>query len=168
MCADCVEHGAHVGRELREQITKRDIDELPDSELDRIIKRYNIHVPKGLASTSREEKIRLIIGASRRYGAFFPFDKFSKTPEGIKRRVNALGATLTWTLYNNAVRQTAPNLMQPEAYLQWITRPDLSKTGPCPICAPRHGSVYDPDGFVPDMPAHIGCVCEWQIVYLFE
>lgn len=45
---------------------------------------------------------------------------------------------------------------------RWINRPDLSKTGPCPVCKPLHNtkrshwSRFFPSG----SPAHSGCVCE--------
>lgn len=40
----------------------------------------------------------------------------------------------------------------------WETHPELSATGPCPICAPLDGTVQGTIWFDPP-PAHVRCVC---------
>ena len=47
--------------------------------------------------------------------------------------------------------------------LSWVTHPERSKSGPCPICADNEGD-YDPDDpLLPMMPAHVICQCTWEI-----
>lgn len=55
-----------------------------------------------------------------------------------------------------------PETGGPDPFDLWINNPHLSKTGPCPICAPLHKTprkVWS-DQFPDGPPAHVNCVCE--------
>ena len=86
-----------------------------------------------------------------------------RSPAGINERISALGEFFTYNIVNNSL-QVYGETYGAEAFV-WITHPELSKTGPCPICSPRHGHVYKPGQFLPSMPAHRRCVCGWEIVW---
>jgi hypothetical protein len=49
-------------------------------------------------------------------------------------------------------------------HVQWVTHPERSKTGPCVICEGLAGNIYRKGQFLPPLPAHAGCVCEWELV----
>ena len=86
-----------------------------------------------------------------------------RTPEGINQRLDMLGSQFTYMVVNNSLK------MYGDTYgasgMMWVTHPEASKTGPCQICSPKHGRIYKPGQFMPPMPAHARCVCQWEIIW---
>jgi len=94
-------------------------------------------------------------------------EDFWKTPEGIIKRVDSLVQVFSYRVVNNALKVIAPT--NGAKWMKWVLHPERSKTGPCPICigysqGGRNGN-YRITWFVPAMPAHPGCVCEWEIFF---
>ena len=89
-----------------------------------------------------------------------------RTPQGIARRIEMLSQNFTYQVINNSLmfygQSAGIN------YVRWVTHPELTKTGPCPICADLEGNVYRKGQFLPPLPAHSGCVCEWELIRVPE
>ena len=91
-----------------------------------------------------------------------------RTPEGINQRIELLGQQFTYQVVNNSL-QVYGETYGAKAFT-WITHPESSAYGrkhgeACSICAPKHGHVYYPGQFLPSLPAHNRCVCQWEIVW---
>lgn len=94
-------------------------------------------------------------------------EDFWKTPKGITQRVDSLTQIFNHRIVNNALKVIAPT--NNAKWMRWILHPELSKTGPCPICMAyatggRNG-YYRVTWFTPRMPVHNYCVCEWEIIF---
>lgn len=92
-------------------------------------------------------------------------EDFWKTPEGIHKRIDSLAQVFSYKVVNNAIRVIAPT--NGAKWLRWVLHPELTASGPCIICITaaaggRNGN-YQINWFVPLMPAHPRCVCEWEI-----
>ena len=93
------------------------------------------------------------------------------TTLAINRRISALSQDFTYKIVNGAIRITAG--ADEVMWLHWLVHPEDSKTGPCDECfdnaygEPNFG-YYNPDQFIPEMPVHNHCVCEWEIIYDFR
>lgn len=61
-------------------------------------------------------------------------------------------------LYGRQLREETGQQVQ----LRWITHPELSQTGPCEICEPRHMRLQG-DGWFDPEPPHPRCVCEVRV-----
>lgn len=146
--------------QFNERVTKREINKLTDKEIDGVIVRYLLRVPKGLDAT-RKVKIRHIVQNARKFGNVYPFDKYAKTPKGIRQRIQSLAKYATVRTVNKAIQVVGQK--SGIKFFVYVTRPDLSKTGPCIICAPDDGKKYRPGQFMPSIPRHSGCVCQWDI-----
>lgn len=84
-----------------------------------------------------------------------------ETPEGINRRIDLIGQNFIFRISNEAFRGYAKTVAT--KWLIWITHPELTNTGPCPICAPRQGRRWKINEPHPRIPAHVRCVCTWDI-----
>ena len=149
-------------RHLREAISTADIRGMTDRELRKILQLRRVTVPP---YTDRAKLIALIRKSEDDSVGGYA-GQYWQSPPGIQKRISALSSNFTYKLVNNAVKITAQK--EKAKWLVWITRPGLTKTGPCVICAPRHGRKYRPTWFLPNIPAHSGCVCEWEIRWEFE
>lgn len=168
-CTSEAEHAKHLMSLLREDVTSNDLEDLNEDELYLLADRYKLTTkPKKDYTTAA--LIILILSnrtlfSNRNYPKY-PFDNYYKTPKGLDQRLQAFAQNFTFKIVNNAVKIVGKT--HGVLFFQWITRPDLSKTGPCPICAPRHLKRYKPQWFLPALPAHNGCVCEWQLIIKVE
>lgn len=89
------------------------------------------------------------------------------SPEGITRRIRSLSQIFNWKLVNNACKVIAP--VNRAKWLQWVDYGDLKV---CPICL--HHSTKGGNGkgfwkvqwFMPEMPVHPGCRCQWVIWFI--
>jgi len=97
------------------------------------------------------------------YRAFMAENKdYWKTTGGVRARLEALSHDLVFRTYNNALQIYGSKAGF--KWFEWVTQPALTATGPCSICAPREGRIYRRGQFMPQQPAHVGCVCIWRII----
>jgi len=89
--------------------------------------------------------------------------KYWYTPEGIQRRIDALSRSFTYKIVNNSLMAYGESAGITE--FQWMTDPGATKTGPCPYCASKNGNIYRKGQFLPPLPAHSNCVCQWALLY---
>lgn len=169
-CTSEEEHARHLMTLLHEAITEDDLEDLSEDELYLLADRYQLR-DKPKKNYTKALLIALLLANADKFkktskGRIITTDAFFLTPEGLEQRLMSFCQNFTFKLVNDALVITSASYNV--QWLQWITRPDLSKTGPCPICAPRHLRRYAPTGYVPDMPAHHGCVCQWQIIYEYD
>lgn len=90
---------------------------------------------------------------------------FWRTPEGITQRVNNIAQVFSYRVVNNALRIIGKT--NGAKWMEWILHPERSESGPCVICigysrGGRNGA-YRVHWFLPRMPVHPFCVCEWEI-----
>lgn len=92
-------------------------------------------------------------------------EDFWKTPEGITQRVDSLTQIFNHRIVNNSFKVIAPT--NNAKWMKWILHPERSKTGPCSICqanaAGGRNGYYRVTWFMPRLPVHNFCVCEWEI-----
>ncbi len=82
-----------------------------------------------------------------------------KSPEGIAKRIEAIGEDFTFRVYNNALAVYGSNTY---SRLQWVGYVD-SRT--CKICLPKIGHIYKTGGqYIPSLPAHNFCRCLWKLI----
>lgn len=90
---------------------------------------------------------------------------FWDTPKGITRLIDTLVEDFNHRIVNNALKIVAPTLGA--KWIKWILHPELTKSGPCPYCQAKskggRDGYYHVTWFMPRMPAHRHCVCEWEI-----
>ena len=100
-------------------------------------------------------------------------EDFWKTVKGLTARLSDLAHHLTWASVNTAIREQIAVVEddyqtttgEPSGNkLNWTLHPESSESGPCEICEDNEGE-YDPtDEFLPVLPAHVHCVCTWDII----
>lgn len=94
-----------------------------------------------------------------------PEAPFWKTVPGINRRIKGLAQDFNFKVVNTAVKIIAPT--NGAKWMRWILHPELTVAGPCPYCSDKasggRDGYYHVTWFLPDMPAHPNCVCEWEI-----
>ncbi len=93
------------------------------------------------------------------------FADFWKTAEGITQRVDSLVQVFSHRIVNNAFKVIGST--NGAKWMNWILHPERSDSGPCVICignskGGRNGN-YSITWFLPELPAHPWCVCEWEI-----
>jgi len=86
-------------------------------------------------------------------------EKFWKTKKGIARGAFLLSLLVAYSV-SSAI--TANVAREEGAVLVWHTQLDPQV---CDYCASMEGLKFDPEGEIPDLPAHFGCRCWWSIVF---
>ena len=93
-------------------------------------------------------------------------EDYWKSSEGLTRRIQSLSQVFNWKLINNACKVIAP-----VNRAKWLERVDYGDANVCPICL--HNSVkggrkgfYRVTWFMPEMPPHPGCRCQWVIWFI--
>jgi hypothetical protein len=98
-----------------------------------------------------------------------------RTLKGLLARLGMLAHNYTWTLMNTGTQNALAILEEPERAAAaeklkyvWTTHPELSKTGPCPICDDLDGEEFSADevqtlGYVPG-DVHPNCYCTLELV----
>ena len=83
-------------------------------------------------------------------------DLIGGSAEKIRNSVNSLIEGAVWSF---AARTEQITWSTPEAW-RWVTRPELSQTGTCPVCAPLDGRVERRmEDFPVPYPVHPRCKC---------
>ena len=93
--------------------------------------------------------------------------EYWKSPPGILRRINMLSTMFTHRTVNNSLKIIGTTAGV--RWLAWVLRPDKSESGPCKVCigyaVGGDAGVYKSTWFLPQMPVHPNCVCEWELIY---
>ena len=89
--------------------------------------------------------------------------KYWSSPEGIMHRINMLSQSFTYKIVNNSLIAygTAGGITR----WRWATNPGASISGPCAYCDSQNGRIYRKGQFLPSLPAHANCVCEWELMF---
>jgi len=87
-----------------------------------------------------------------------------KTSKGVTRRIDSLAQNFNYRVINNAVKVVAPT-----AGAKWLRWRDFGDAQVCSRCLAyasggRNG-YYKITWFTPEMPVHLGCRCQWEIVF---
>jgi len=102
-------------------------------------------------------------GEERHFGAK---DKpYWKTEPGIVRRINALGQTFNFGIFNGAMKVLGKQNPRMK-YFYWVTAEDDRVCAIC-IANSRKGrdGRFNVGWFLPMMPAHPGCRCQWMLLW---
>jgi len=86
-------------------------------------------------------------------------DYYWRSPAGIKRRKEMFGEQFTFQFVNNALQ--AYGRKNEVAGFEWVGTLD-ERT--CNICDGQIGRQYTIGQFLPQLPAHVGCRCEWRVI----
>lgn len=162
-CHDCVEHSQKL--RFYEQRNRQELEKLTLKQLQDQCRFFQLIYPEDAGKTrlidilldSPEYRKRI-----RQHLDIDGFIPYQYTPLSINKRVDALSQIFTY-----AVMQTAVTLIRQQRnilYYRWVLHPEASQTGPCPECIANAG-IYYPSDPRPDIPAHPGCVCEWEVEY---
>ena len=85
------------------------------------------------------------------------------SPEGILQRIAMLSQSFTHRIVNNAL------IIYGESggitRWRWGTNPGESIFGPCAYCESQDGRIYRKGQFLPSLPAHVNCVCTWELMF---
>jgi len=85
------------------------------------------------------------------------------SPEGIAQRIEMLSQSFTYKIVNNAL------IIYGESggvtRWRWTTNPGASQSGPCEYCESQNGRIYRKGQFLPSLPAHVNCVCNWELIF---
>jgi len=84
--------------------------------------------------------------------------EYWKSPEGIRRRTEMLGEDFT---FNTVNALQAYGRVNEVAGWRWIGSVDERQ---CGFCYDQTGRFYRQGMFLPRLPAHAGCRCEWELV----
>lgn len=141
-------------RHLREAISTGDIRGMTNAELRTILRIRRVAIPPG----ADRRRLLVLIRQSEEDDVGGYHGDYWKSPPGIANRISQLSSNFTYKLVNNAVKITAQK--EKAKWLIWVTAADDRV---CPICEPRHLRRYRPTWFLPNMPAHSGCRCAWEI-----
>ena len=89
-----------------------------------------------------------------------------RTAPGLVRRIKMLSQEFTYKIINNSLmfRGQSAGIN----HVRWTTHPEDTETGPCVICDGLDGHVYRKGQFLPPLPAHANCVCEWELIRIPE
>jgi len=86
-------------------------------------------------------------------------DAYWTSDKGINVRLEDLAEHIAYRTYNNAIQVYAANS---EVYrFEWVTSIDEST---CNYCDGQSGRRYRKGQFMPQIPAHIGCRCAWDVL----
>jgi len=86
-----------------------------------------------------------------------------KSPAGIMTRINMLSQSFTYKIVNSSLIAygTAGGITR----WRWASNPGASISGPCAFCDSQNGRIYRRGQFLPSLPAHSNCVCEWELMF---
>lgn len=86
--------------------------------------------------------------------------EYWRSPAGVTRRIEMLSEHFTYQVINNSLmfygQSAGVNLVR------WVTMQDERV---CPICGPLQGRVYRKGQFLPPLPAHANCRCQWELLF---
>jgi len=85
--------------------------------------------------------------------------EYWKSPEGLQRRIHMIGEGFTFQIVNNALQ--AYGARNRVRGFEWIGSLD-ERT--CDYCDSQIGRQYNLGQFLPSLPAHVGCRCEWRLI----
>lgn len=157
MSTSCDEFCTHQRHShIREGVSIRDLRLLSNNELAVMLRMRRVDFPE---DADREQMIRLLRTSEDDYVGGY-HGKYWESPVGLIRRIESLSQNFVWKLVNNAVKITAQRDPLVKVLI-WVTAADDKV---CPICAPRHMKEYLTHWFLPQMPAHPGCRCQWEMV----
>jgi len=92
-------------------------------------------------------------------------EDFWSTPAGISKRIKSLAQDFTYKAVNGAMKIYGET--RGAKWLKW--RWELPWSVVCEICRAAsfggQNGYYKPSWFMPDMPAHPGCRCQWIVYY---
>jgi len=86
-------------------------------------------------------------------------DDYWKSPEGIRRRVDMLGEDFTFRVVNNSLQVYGKK--NEASGFEWVGSIDEHT---CNYCDSQIGRQYRLGQFLPRLPAHAGCRCEWRLI----
>ena len=81
------------------------------------------------------------------------------SPEGLKRRLEYLGEDFCYNVINNALQ--AYGRKNEVSGWEWIGSMD-ERT--CTYCDSQMGRFYRLGQFLPRLPSHVNCRCEWRLI----
>ena len=84
---------------------------------------------------------------------------FYKTSAGFRKRIDALSEDFTYGLFNNAL--VAYGEKNKAEHFKWIGNMDARI---CAYCSRFVGRVYRTGQYLPRLPAHVNCRCNWEII----
>lgn len=92
-------------------------------------------------------------------------EDYWKTRSGITRRIKGLAQDFTYKSVNGAMKIYGET--SGAKWMKWLT---VGDDRVCVICqraseGGRNG-YFKPSWFMPHMPAHFGCRCQWIVYYL--
>lgn len=90
--------------------------------------------------------------------------KYWYSPEGISRRINMLSQSFTYKIVNNSLLVYGESA----GITRWRWISILSEPpGPdtCKYCRSQHGRIYRKGQFLPPLPAHALCYCQWELLF---
>lgn len=82
-----------------------------------------------------------------------------RSPEGIRRRVEMLSEDFTFRVTNNALQAYGKK----NDVAGWIWVGSMDEYA-CDYCFSQMGRFYRLGQFLPSLPAHANCRCEWELV----
>lgn len=85
--------------------------------------------------------------------------EYWKSPKGIRKRIEMIGEGFTFQLVNNALQ--AYGTVNNVKGFEWVGSLDELT---CPYCATQIGRYYRVGQFLPSLPAHLNCRCEWRLI----
>lgn len=92
-------------------------------------------------------------------------EDYWKSPAGISRRINQLAQNFSYKVVNNAQK-----IYGQTGGARWLRWEDAGDAKVCADCE-RHArggdgrGYYRPWWFLPAMPVHSNCRCQWEIIY---
>jgi hypothetical protein len=91
-------------------------------------------------------------------------EEYWESSAGITRRIDALAQAFSYKIVNNGFKVIAPT--NKANWLRWVDFGDLRV---CLICQRNAGGgrdgFYRVTWFMPEMPPHDGCRCQWEIYF---
>ena len=89
-------------------------------------------------------------------------EDYWESPAGITRRIDLLAQNFNFRIVNNAFKVLAPT--NQALWLRWV---DFGDANVCELCRYHAGGgrdgFYHVTWFMPEMPVHDGCRCQWEI-----
>ena len=110
----------------------------------------------------------LIYLGHRHHGLTAQNEKYWKSPIGLTTRIDSIAQYFTYSIFNNASKIIGNT--KAVSWMHWL---DMGDANVCPKCLEnaaggdsRYPGYYRPGWFMPWMPAHIGCRCKWELLWM--